>query len=360
LGQAVTESVLDETHDADGVTVALVQNFEAFPTKVVLYESRDSGTTWQKLADLPEQFESAFTIDVAPSDTSRIYVSTYSPSQAVGVLLVSEDRGQSWQDRAIPETSSAAAPYIAAVHPELSDVVFVRTDHWDGTAEFAAQDALLVSTDAGVTFQEVIQRQAKLLGFAVSPDGSTVLAGYGDPVSAGMRTNFEDFGVYKAATADFVFDKILNVAVSCLRWTERGVYVCTVQNHPELPSPGMSLGFAENADFTLESVEPLEPLLDVVNVRGPLGCTAAACAETWQQGLQGNPAVCEQLGAVCDADTVQNRLACEPPTGSAGAPSGGTAGGSGAGRRRLQAARRGARRLYGRCPRELFQAQARP
>ena len=44
-----------------------------------------------------------------------------------------------------------------------------------------AHDALLYSGDGGATWTEVFRSRAKLFGFALSPDGSEVLIGYGDP-----------------------------------------------------------------------------------------------------------------------------------------------------------------------------------
>ena len=241
-----------------------------------------------------------------------------------------------WDERPIPGSSPLISPYIAAVSPTDPDVVYVRTDHWDTTTEFAAQDSLLVSGDAGGTFREILHRQARLLGFALSPDGGTVLAGYGDPIIAGRSTNFDDFGIYRASTTDFAFERIADEAVSCLRWTATGVYAC-VADVPDAPSPELALGFAPNADFTLADTSPLSVLLDNEDVKGPLACTGAVCEETWSMGLEGSVSVCQALGADCEADFSANVLSCSAGPGGAGGEAGtggtpgtgGTAGSSG-------------------------------
>jgi hypothetical protein len=225
--------------------------------------------------------------------------------------------------------------------------VFVRTRVTDDTADFTAQDALLVTTDAGAHFNEVLHRQAMLLGFALSPDGSRVLAGYGDSITAGISTNPDDLGIYSASTSTLVFSKILSATVTCLRWTPRGVYACTAQDTVQVPTPGMSVGFAPNADFTLQDANPLTPLLDLHQVLGPLGCTAATCAESWQTGADAGVAVCQQFGADCNAASSSD-ISCPVPSAAdagsapdASAPTdagsspdaslaGGSAGGSGA------------------------------
>jgi MYXO-CTERM domain-containing protein len=231
----------------------------------------------------------------------------------------------------IPGTSNAVQPFIAAIHPSNADRIFVRTDDWEGPDDYAAQDALLQTTDAGKTWTEVLRKNAKLFGFALSPGGDTVLAGYGDPVQAGgQSTNSDDFGIYKATTAGLQFERIYAAAISCLRWTGQGLYACMVQNHPELPSPGMSLGFAPNANFTAMTPNPFTSLLDVKKVKGPLACVASQCTD-WSTPLEGAAAVCEQLGATCAVDTSKNVLSCASSGGSGGAAgSGGSAGSGGA------------------------------
>ena len=325
LAQSPTEIVTDIARDKNGALIATVRNDATAISQVALYESTDSGSNWRKVSDLPVEISDAFTVDVAPSDTSRVYVSAFIRDLAIGVLLVSKDRGISWERLDVPGTSGAAQPFIAAVYPTDPDRIFLRIDSWDDTLEFAAQDGLLYSNDGGKTWTEVLHRQAKLFGFALSPDGSTVLAGYGDPIQSGGRmSNIDDNGIYKASTQDFTFEKIFSATVSCLRWTATGVYVCAVQ-YPG----GMTLGFRSDADFTIAIPNPFATLLDLKNVRGPPGCLASACSETWTRGTQGTAPVCDVLGADCKADLSANSLACMAGPGSGGSSGGGPGTGSG-------------------------------
>jgi MYXO-CTERM domain-containing protein len=332
LAASATETVLDITIDRrTGAVLAVVADSASLPLRFWLSESTDLGKTWHKLSDLPSTMVYAFTVDVAPSDSSRIYVSGVPRADQTtppGLLAVSSDHGASWETRQITGSSTNAGPYIAAVDPTHPDRLYVRTDAWEDSGEFSANDALLYSDDAGRTWRELARHAAKLFGFALSPDGGTVLIGYGDPVDAGGRTtNSDEFGIYKANATTFNFEKIFTATIGCLRWTSTGLYACMTENHPEVPTPGMALGFAPNADFTLATAKPFTSLLSVKNVRGPLACNASVCTDNWKTGVDTVAPLCELLQASCTVDPSVNHLSCPaPPDGGAG----GTAGTGGA------------------------------
>jgi hypothetical protein len=250
------------------------------------------------------------------------------------VFLASNDRGATWEQRLFSGIGATANPYIAAVDKTDAEKVYVRTDEWESGAAFAARDVLLYSGDGGRTWNEVISKRAKLLGFALSPDGATVLVGYGDPVlPGGLTVDATELGLYKASTGDFLFERIFEASISCLQWTATGLYACVSQNHPALPRPGLGLGFAPNADFSAATASPFTSLLDVRNVRGPLACTVDRCAESWQMGVGPVAPVCRVLEASCDADPAANVLACRSggTDGGGAAGTGGTGGGAGQG-----------------------------
>jgi MYXO-CTERM domain-containing protein len=306
----------------DRAAIALTRDIGANPEVFTLHESKDAGQSWTKLADLPADVEEAFTVDSAPSDSARIYVSTLMKS-GMGALLVSTNRGMSWQTRAFAGADINNQAYIAAVHPTKPDTVFIRTNGWDDQS--LANDALFYTDDAGQSFVELIRHAGKLFGFALSPDGNTVLAGYGDPYQAASFVNPEELGIYKAPVGQTSFTKIFEGAISCLSWTSRGLYACHAEGHPDF-TVDFALGFAANADFTLTTASPMTPLMKLKDVRGPLGCAAAACANTWSMPSDLGPAVCEQLNAQCNGPAGST----EPPCG-AGSPAGGAGGSGGTG-----------------------------
>ena len=304
----------------DRAAIALTRDVGVDPEVFTLHESKDAGQSWTKLADLPADVEEAFTLDSAPSDATRIYVSALMKSGA-GALLVSTNRGASWQTRTMAGIDINNQPYIAAVHPTKPDTVFVRTDSWDG--DNLGNDALFYTDNAGQTSTELIRRGGKLFGFALSPDGSTVLAGYGDPYQAASFVNTEDLGIYKAPLGQTSFTKIFAAAISCLSWTSRGLYACHAEKHPEF-TVDFALGFAQNADFTSATATPFTPLLRQRDVRGPLGCLASVCGNAWSMPSELGLPICEQFGAQCMGPAGSP----EPPCGM-GSPTGGVGGAGG-------------------------------
>ncbi len=335
LGSGPKQTVWDIAQGAPGTVLALVKDSTTLPARSSVHESTDGGKTWNKLSDLPVEIVDSYTLDIAASDPTRIYVSGVSVTadKSQGEILVSKNHGTSWTRVALPGTTTGALPYIAAVDTKNADRVYVRTDLWVDDADPAADDALMMSSDGGATWTEILRRGGKLLGFALSPDGNTILAGYGDPLQAGGRSvNSDDLGIYKAAVSvPMGFEKIYSGAISCLRWTATGVYACITEKNPDVPRPGLGLGFAPNAGFTSATAAPFSSLLSLKNVKGPLACAAATCLESWQMATTDVPvAVCDQLAANCSVNATANVLSCAAATGAAGTGGSG-AGGSGGG-----------------------------
>jgi len=283
LGTEGSDTVADFSLDAttpDRVLALVMERGDGAVTVNRLYESLDAGRTFAPFGEpLPDADVSfGITLDVAPSDPARLYATALGREEG-SVFARSNDAGESWSILPL-SLEGEEYPYIAAVDRTNAGAVYVRTDFWSNVAgAFTANDALFYSDDAGESFREVIRQPAKLLGFALSPDGGEVLVGYGDPVDPARFVDSTVLGLYRASTTDFRFSKIYEGSVSCLAWTETGLYVCTPQNER-----GFALGFAPSAEFDLSVTEPLTPLLDLRTVR-PLDCPAcsstAACSESW-------------------------------------------------------------------------------
>jgi MYXO-CTERM domain-containing protein len=219
--------------------VALIHSISTNTTQV--YETTNAGATWAPIGTPLNMIQLGYTIDVDPVDPNHLMVSglTSLMGENTGVFLNTTNHGMTWTLSSIPKTSLNAAPYIAAVHPTDGKTVFVRTDEWvdDGAGANWASDALLVTRDGGQTWTEVIRVKgmegggAKLFGFAVSPDGGTILAGYGDAVEGGGRNvDRSAMGVYRASAPDYAFGAdptaIYVASATCLTWTTRGIYIC--------------------------------------------------------------------------------------------------------------------------------------
>jgi len=307
LEPALPDSVQDITRDPTdgaGLVALLSQPDVSVGFRAALSRSVDSGETWSASVPVPgDLLGQPLTVDVAPSRAQRIYLSGLNDAKQ-GVLARSDDAGETWQGFPIAGLANAEAPYLAAVDARDPERVFVRSDVLKVyETELQPDDALFYSADGGETFTRVVSRRAKLLGFALSPDGETILLGYGDPVLFAYTVEPEQSGLYRLRTADLVADpptaaskltKIFAGSVTCLRWTERGLYACLAQ-----AEQGFELGRADDAEFSLAVTQPFTPLLDL-RALSPLACASDSSAGVCSSDPNlGWPAVCAKLGADC-------------------------------------------------------------
>lgn len=150
---------------------------------------------------------SPLTLEVAPAEPSRIYVTALT-SDLKSVLLRSDDRGETWQRFGIAPHESLPA-FIAAIDPEDAGRVYLRLDG-------ATTDYLLVTRDGGASFDEVFAFDTELLGFALSPDGRHVALG-------GPR---EGLFLAEASELDFARSPAPLANLSCLKWTADELFAC--------------------------------------------------------------------------------------------------------------------------------------
>ena len=330
LGGGGSERVVDfalDREDPARLVALMLGRGEGGGVENRLMLSEDSGVSFEVMGTaLPaDAITFGLTFDAAPSDRSRLYVSGANAEER-GVVLRSSDEGESFESSEL-SLEPGEYPYIAAVHPTDPDVIYVRTDGWvaDADGVLRASDALLYSEDGGRTFVEVHRAEAKLFGFALSPDGSEVLIGYGDPVEPSRAVDASALGLYRARVGEHEFSRIYAGAVSCLSWTEGSFYACTSQ-----VERGFALGVAPDASFELDGGEPFEPLLDLTKVAGPIECPAcsssAVCAATWSEtcAIFGN---CETSSASSEECTAGASAGSD--AGSGGRASDASAGGEG-------------------------------
>lgn len=329
---------------ADGDLVALTtwNDDQGAAVEHRLYATHDGALSWQQMgAPIPATLANPlFTIDVAPSDRSRIYVTGSAGDELI--LLRSLDGGGTWESLplAFADAGDAKGAYLAAVSPLDADRLYVRIPRWvdDGEGGQSWDDSLLFSADGGLTFSDVLRRRSNLLGFALSPDGSTVMVGFGEPYAAPVTGDASTYGLYRASVADHVFEHVVSsLAVSCLTWTESGLYVCAAEEDP--------LGTSGDVDFHVGFTALAEPrrkndfttLLELKDIRGPIPWADdrfSACAWEWLSGEPDNPepgSTCEPLNA-CRAGLVPlspGALVCGGGTVGSGGGSGSSAGGGG-------------------------------
>ena len=331
--QAIIDFSISRSNRNDAIVLVTIYGDGGAPVHR-LQESTDGGTNW-KLIGAPLPAAAVYTVDIDPKDPMHIIATGLSglTETGTGLFLSSADHGAHWTSTMIPGTNPDHVPYIAGIHPTDPQKIFVRTDAWkDRDIVDTADDALLYSSDGGQSWKEILHPGAgdmpgvKLYGFALSPDGTTALAGYGTPVEGAQVVDEMLMGVYKSSGPDYAFgDKMFDGAISCITWTSNGVYVCVLSQQQSEPS---YLGFAPDANFTSAPCS-LAPIMRLNEVKGvPPGCTGrAATSCDWAgkdcltldacNGVMSDAGVCPTSGAAT--------------TGTGGASGGGVTSGSGGG-----------------------------
>lgn len=271
-GPLANQTVIDVAIDqqipdhAVAITSTAHSDEASFTFENLLAESLDNGKSFQRVGEpLPDDLE-VLTVDTAPSQPARVYVSGISvASSQSGLIERSDDRGAHWTRISISDSPPSSLPFIAAVDPNDADTLYMRVTR--------GPESLIVSHDAGQTWRTVFTGASPLAGFALSPDGSQVAVG----------TNA---GIALASTSDFDFHDVSAIIPTCLTWTSAGLYVCAKES-----TTGFSIG------LSLDEGAHFRPLYHLSSFCGP------ACA-------QGTPTAerCPAVTARCDA-------------GAAGAPS---------------------------------------
>jgi hypothetical protein len=193
----------------------------------LLAHSLDHGRSWQVLAELPDDL-SAETVEVAPSDAKRIYVSgTANADPLQGIVERSDDGGITWTRTTVRLPRGSGSLYLSGIHPKDPDRLWFRVPG-RGDIYGILPARLWLTTDGAVSFDPVAETERGMLGFAISPSGDRVA--FGGPLD----------GLFVApADASAAPVKVSDLRVSCLRWQANGLYVCAGE-----PADPYSLGYA--------------------------------------------------------------------------------------------------------------------
>ncbi len=221
---------------------------------VSLVQTMDDGATWTEVAPLPANIL-AQTVEIAPSNPDRVYVSAHlSPTQQ-SVLLRSDDGGQTWTQSMIDLPVGASA-YIGAVDPHDADVVYIRAD-----VPTSAIGRVDVTRDAGMTWTQIWSGQGSVAGFALSGDGAALAVG--GPAS----------GINVASTSDMIFSSANPLGPSCLTWVDGRLFACAREAVDRF-----SIGASDDNGT---SFVPVLHFSDITPRACGASTSAAVCASSW-------------------------------------------------------------------------------
>jgi hypothetical protein len=265
-----------------------------------VYRSDDGSVTFtQTSSPLPLKFR-PLTLDAAPSNPERLYVSglTGPDADLVGTFARSSDGGASFTEVLVPGSMLGTSPYIAAVDPLDELRVWVRLD--------SAPGRLLVTSDGGDSWDVVFEGDGFLRGFALSSDGATAWVGG------------EADGVWRATAPDWIFEQISTTSVRCLRTTADALYGCM------LPSAGFDVGRSDDGGATFEAFFVEKCLAGLIECPG--GSTVATeCPAPWSTlEVQLGAGDCEGGGGMSSTSnataTAATDAAASGATGGGGGP----------------------------------------
>jgi hypothetical protein len=142
-----------------------------------------------------------------------------------------------------------------------------------------------------------------MLGFALSPDGGTVLVGMGDTRDVLRPVDSTAIGLYRANSTSLSFSRVSNGQVGCLMYSGDKLYVCGSQT-----TVGYELGVSTDDGTTVS------PLFKYGTVKGPLACPAGTpqamiCGPEWQYACPGLGS-CPHVNAGASAGSGASSTGC--------------------------------------------------
>jgi hypothetical protein len=286
-GQSVADLATAPPHTVLALTSTYVFDDAGMASRDTrIWESDDDVARWTVRGGAFDPTVSVTTLDVAPGDPERLYLSGTRGFGAVRTasLFVSTDGGETWTERPMPfDPTTEVSVFIGAVDPSNADRIYVRS---------SGASRLYVTVDAGRSFQVPLALTGQMLGFAIAADGSMVYAG---SIEDGLVVAARDGG--DDAERGLAFHKASSIPVRCLATHGSELWACSD------PSSGFSVGVSIDEGGHFAARVPLSnlprPVTCASNPQGPFACGASANAsqcsgETFQ-------AECATLGG-CGED----------------------------------------------------------
>ncbi len=306
-GSLANESIVDIAvrPDAPDTVVALTNT--PLPTDAgggthsQVFRSTDDGASWTPIGAPLDPSVIATTLDVAPSDPHRLYVSAtrgFGPTRTAS-LLASTDDGATWTEWPAPfDPGTETSIYIGGVDPSDADRVYLRTD---GTSRLF----VTAPSDGGLSFQTILTLTGNMLGFALSPDGSKIYAGSEiDGLFVGDRATMTF--LHRSSTVLGMEAGARDIHVQCLAARAGELWACADE-----PS-GFIVGVSTDDGSTFS------PRLHLNGVEDPIACTSgtpvslACSASANGSQCKGAPFtnLCAAVGCTPNASPAPHSASC--------------------------------------------------
>jgi len=307
VGQAIADIVVrpDRPHVVLALTSTFLPADAGGGALSQVFQSADDGANWTALGVPLDPMVHVQTIDVAPGDPHRVYVSGTRGfrSSRTASLFVSTDDAAHWTESAIThfDPTTEDSVFIGAVDPVDPLRVYIRSS----AAAPGGRSRLFMTADAGQSFQlaKELAIAGDIVGFALSADGSKVYAGTSQD------------GLFVAAKGDLTFRKTSSIHVQCL--ASRGTELWACSDAVSGFIVGMSRDDGATFVAKLPSVAALAGRIACSALPGgPLACGATANASQCQ----------ESFDTFCQIDSPSGRCGDAAATsgdGSADAGNGG-------------------------------------
>jgi len=257
------EQIRDLTTDPSGETLWALTGAPDKRGAVwrLLVNRAGAGGRWERMGLLPENIH-PMTIEVAPSRSSRVYVTAQPYGEVRGWLWKSDDAGKTFTVEK-NDLAHIGPLFIAAVDPRDPNRVLLRHLHTAGST-------VLVTKDSGKTFKETLSMSSAMFGFTKSEDGRTLYA------ASGLAAD----GIFRSTDGGDHFERVSNHGVLCLHAAPGDrLFIC--ENPFTLGGQAIALSVDQGRTITA--------LAAFSDVQGPVACGSspglAVCADAWPETL---------------------------------------------------------------------------
>ena len=166
---------------------------DGYTSKSGVYKSTDGGASWTRLTGFPDEPMGRISIDVAPSNSNRVYATIETGSKDTKGLYVSNDAGASWEKTNSDFGVTVRPFYFASVtvDPNADSVLYKCGLN------------LTISNDGGTSFRTVSSN--------VHSDIHSVWV---DPNNSKHSIIGTDGGVYESLDGGYTYKMFMNLPVS--------------------------------------------------------------------------------------------------------------------------------------------------